>query len=270
MSYAQIIYNRLRQHGLSEAGALGLIGNFDCESNCEPYRLQNDNSSYRTISKAYVNALNSGQLGRLAFAMDSKGFGIAQWTYSQRKLELYDEWKKSGKAIDDPVFQTDFAVMELKRDFTNDYKMLCTTFDIQQAVVAVCYRFENPAIKNTGARFAAATRIKSEIELNSWENGDETPGESEKEPASQPGSEYCPPRMLCVGMSGPDVEVLQSMLKAMAIISQNADGVFGSFLKEKVIEFQKIAFPDTPSEWDGVVGPKTWAALIKLYFKLKE
>ena len=39
MSYYQTIYNRLRKHGLTQAGALGMLGNFDCESNCEPNRV---------------------------------------------------------------------------------------------------------------------------------------------------------------------------------------------------------------------------------------
>ena len=156
MSYAQIIYNRLRQAGMTEAGALGVLGNFDCESNCEPYRVQGDNFSYRTISKAYVNAIRLGQLSQNAFANDQKGFGLAQWTYPTRKAELYAEWKKSGKAIDDVNFQMDFAIMEFKRDFAADFAILCKTYDINEAVHIVCDRFENPLAKNYDARFRAA------------------------------------------------------------------------------------------------------------------
>ena len=35
MSYHQTIYNLLRGYGLSEAGALGMLGNWECESGCE-------------------------------------------------------------------------------------------------------------------------------------------------------------------------------------------------------------------------------------------
>lgn len=38
----QTIYDQFRANGLTEAGALGMLGNFDCESNCIPYRLQGD------------------------------------------------------------------------------------------------------------------------------------------------------------------------------------------------------------------------------------
>ncbi|MGH9382809.1 MAG: S8 family serine peptidase, partial [Vicinamibacterales bacterium] len=39
------------------------------------------------------------------------------------------------------------------------------------------------------------------------------------------------------------------------------DGNFGEKTQKAVIGFQQRAFPNTPKEWDGIVGPKTWAAL---------
>ena len=257
MSYQQIVYDRLRQHGMTEAGALGVLGNFECESNCEPFRVQGDFSSFRSISKAYVNALNSGRLTKEVFAKDQKGFGLAQWTFHTRKAELYDEWKRSGKRIDDAEFQTDFAVMELKRDFAADYKLLCSTNDIYEAVRAVCDRFENPAIKNYSARFQAACKIKHEIDLNAWQSGCITASEDIEQ---IPDTEYWPPRVICNGMTGADVEVLQSVLKARGLIVQNADGIFGSFLEEKVKAFQTAHNLDV----DGIVGPKTWKQLLEM------
>ena len=89
MSYHQTIYNLLRGYGLSEAGALGMLGNWECESGCEPYRVQGDYQSSRAISKAYVAAIEGGLSDRERFATDQKGFGLAQWTYPQRKRELF-------------------------------------------------------------------------------------------------------------------------------------------------------------------------------------
>lgn len=266
MSYPQIIYNRLRQAGMTEAGALGVIGNFDCESNCEPCRVQNDNSSYRTISKAYVNSLRVGKLTREAFSVDKKGFGLAQWTYPDRKYELYNEWKKSGKAIDDVNFQMDFAVMEFKRDFAKDFNLLCKTYDIYEAVKAVCDRFENPRDKNYDARFRSATRIKFEIDLNAWEKDTDastTPSTPSTTPPSGwenvPATEYWPPRMICKGMSGYDIMVLQSVLKARGYAIEHVDGEFGGDLDELVRTFQKTYELDV----DGIVGNQTWGKLLE-------
>lgn len=271
MSYAQIIYNRLRQAGMTEAGALGVLGNFDCESNCEPYRLQNDGSSFRTISKAYVNALRTGQLTQEAFAKDGKGFGIAQWTYPARKFEFYKEWKKSGKQVDDINFQLDFAVMEFKRDFSADFAILCKTNNIQEAVNIVCDRFENPKIKNYGARFQSATRIKFEIDLNAWnstapEPEPSTPNTDKDDNAdwaTYPASEYWPPRTICEGMVGKDVVALRSLLYARERIDIVDDDDFDKGLTAAVKDFQKFAFPNQSSEWDGIAGPKTWTKLLE-------
>ena len=260
MSYHQTIYNLLRKAGMTEAGALGVLGNWECESNCEPYRVQGDFSSFRSISKSYVNALNTGQLTRQLFARDQKGFGIAQWTFFSRKAELFDEWKKSGKAIDDPDFQVDFAVKEFKRDFPADFRLLCTTNDIYQAVRAVCDRFENPAIKNYSARFQAATKLKFEIDLNSWDGTEQQVSHQAEAWEKIPATEYWPPRVICKGMTGPDIDVLQAILRARGYFQQNPDGVFGSFLEEKVKSFQK----DNGLDADGIVGPLTWAKLLQL------
>ena len=43
--------------------------------------------------------------------------------------------------------------------------------------------------------------------------------------------------------------------------SGGADGVFGEGTRKAVIAFQKLAFPSDSSEWDGVIGKKTWAKL---------
>lgn len=274
MAEYQKIYNLLRKAGASEAGALGILGNWDCESNCEPYRLQGDFSSMRTVSKAYVNSLNNGSLTRERFSKDSKGFGVAQWTYWTRKQDMYDTWKSSGLAIDSADFQVAFAVKEFKRDFANDWKLVCTTNDIYEAVKAVCARFENPAVHNTDARFQSATRIKFQIYLNEWNNENTVqpnpPGGNSEKPFSEPGgnleppqvpsSEYWPPRMVDKSMNGVDVMVLQAVLKARGYQITEVDGYFGSYLDAIVRQFQE----DYSLGADGVVGPKTWKKLLEL------
>ncbi len=39
------------------------------------------------------------------------------------------------------------------------------------------------------------------------------------------------------------------------------DGIFGAKTFNAVVSFQKQAFPNTPKEWDGVIGAKTWEKL---------
>ena len=104
MSYQQIIYDELRRQGMTEAGALGTVGNFDCESNCEPFRKQGDFSPYRTISKAYVADVTNNRISRDAFARDGYGFGIYQLTYWTRKAGYWDFWKTNQSDLHESQF----------------------------------------------------------------------------------------------------------------------------------------------------------------------
>ena len=262
MSYQQTIYNLLRQAGMTEAGALGVLGNFDCESNCEPYRVQGDYYASRAMSKEYVEKVMSGAISRDQFARDQKGFGLAQWTYFSRKYALYDFWKAYGGRLDNVQIQTEFAIKEFKTDFIADWRLLCSISDIREAAKAVCDRFENPAIHNVDARYQAAIRIKGEIDLGEWEHTEAVVPDEPKD-ETIPKSEFWPPRVICKGMNGSDVEVLQAVLKARGWLQQNPDGVFGSFLEEKVKEFQKTCFPNDSKEWDGICGEKTWSKLLE-------
>lgn len=56
------------------------------------------------------------------------------------------------------------------------------------------------------------------------------------------------------GSTGKAVKVWQ------IIVGADPDGVFGPDTRTNTIAFQKKAFPNNPSEWDGIVGAKTWKA----------
>lgn len=46
----------------------------------------------------------------------------------------------------------------------------------------------------------------------------------------------------------------------LGFTKDDVDGKFGPDTKEKTIAFQKKVFPKDATEWDGIVGPKTWKA----------
>jgi len=261
MSFHQIIYNRLRQVGMTEAGALGCLGNWECESNCEPNRVQGDFSSYRTASKQYVADVTAGRISREQFGHDGKGFGIYQLTYFSRKLGYYDFWKESGKALDDVELQVDYAVLELKQDYGSLYQYLCHTDDIAEAANQVCCKFERPAWNNVNARYAAALRIKDEINLE-WHDYP-VDGAIEIKPGDiepvTPKLETWPPRTIDEHCSGwPEVWLLQAILKCRGY-SVLIDGIWGSALSEKFKQFQQ----ENGLDPDAVAGPMSWAKLME-------
>ena len=268
MSYHQTIYNLLRGYGLSEAGALGMLGNWECESGCEPYRVQGDYQASRAISKAYVNAIKTGVSDCERFATDQKGFGLAQWTYPQRKRNLWDAWKASIHRIDDVYFQVWFAYNELLKEYSGLLQFLKTSEAIWDCTDRICREYERPAVNNVDARYQAALRIRREIDLNGWQSTagqEEKPSDSaapgvvpdqEPEP-SQPKIETWPPRVIDLHCSGwPEVWLLQALLKCHGL-NVLVDGIFGDALSNKVRQWQK----DNGLTPDGAVGPMSWTSL---------
>ncbi len=269
MSYVQKAYSLLRAGGLTEAGALGMLGNWDCESNVEPCRLQGDFSSNRYLSKDYVARLNSGALSKEAFATDSKGFGVAQWTLAYRKRKLYEFWKASRYGIDDITLQTRFALSELSTEgeYAGLFLMLKTSNDLYACVSAVCKQYERPQFNNIDPRYQSAQRIKGMVNLSDIAQAEpETTVQTGSSPvqaatpAIMPEHEYWPPRVICEGMKGPDVEVLCALLKAQEYGVNFITPEFGSYLTEKVKAYQTAK----GLKPDGIVGPLTWGQLLKL------
>ena len=286
MSNVQLIYKQLRDAGVSEAGALGLMGNWMAESGLEPGRLQGDFTQGRTYSRAYTDDVASGRIGRSQFGRDQKGYGLAQWTYYTRKEDLYDFWNGSGKALDDVSMQVSFALQELSEngEYAGLWSVLKTTEDIWTATDKVCRLYERPYYNNVEARYQYALQLKAELDrvgdIFPAANIPEEPSEAglsgkgeAAEGASFPdasgkrddpelASTLWPPRTICSGMNGDDTAVLQAVLRARGFPVDDVDGTFGSYLEGIVKDFQKTAFPGEPAEWDGIVGPKTWGKLL--------
>ena len=270
MSALSNIYSIFRSAGLTEAGAFGMMGNFDCESNCEAGRLQGDFSSFRTTSKDYVSRVTSGALSKESFATDSKGFGLAQWTLAYRKRKLWEFWKASGLALDSEIMQARFSVQELSTEgeYAGLFQMLKTSDNLYACTEAVCKQYERPAYNNISPRYASAQRLQTELagtEIDGTAIAIATPDQGGSAsavitPAIMPTHEYWPPRVICEGMKGPDVDVLCALLKAQEYGVNYIDSTFGSFLTERVKAYQTAK----GLKPDGIVGPLTWGELLKI------
>ena len=260
MSYHQTIYNLLRGYGLSEAGALGMLGNWECESGCEPYRVQGDYQASRAISKTYVDAITSGRMSKEQFAKDGKGFGEAQWTYPQRKRNLYDFALGCMKPIDSCSMQVDFAMWELQNEYSGLLSYLKTSEAIWDCTDRICREYERPAVNNVQARYEAALRIRSELDLSVTavvEDNATTEEEPDTDDEGIPVPKTWPPRTIDAHCTGwPEVWLLQDLLKCRGY-SVLSDGIWGSVLTDKVKQFQRESGLDA----DGVVGKNTYIKL---------
>lgn len=257
MSYHQTIYNLLRGYGLSEAGALGMLGNWECESNCEPYRVQGDYQANRAISKAYVDAITSGRMSEEQFAKDGKGFGLAQWTYPQRKRNLFDFALGCMKPIDSCSMQVDFAMWELQNEYSGLLSYLNTSEAIWDCCNRICREYERPAVNNVQARYEAALRIRKELDLSGEAEEPDTPEEPDTDDEVIPVPKTWPPRTIDEHCSGwPEVWLVQSLLKCHGF-NVLSDGIWGTVMTEKVKQFQR----ENSLYADGVVGKNTYIKL---------
>lgn len=70
-------------------------------------------------------------------------------------------------------------------------------------------------------------------------------------------------KQLSQGSTGAQVKTIQRIIYVRGINSKiDIDGDFGPITKAGVIALQKKLFPNTSSEWDGVVGKNTWTAIL--------
>ncbi len=140
---AQYIKDYLTRAIGNEKGALGLMGNLYAESKLLPNNLQSTASDGGVNQKDidYTNAVNKG-----ANFIDNKGYGLAQWTTSDRKKKLLDSL--GGRSVDDLQGQLEYLVKELQTDFPNVWKQLQNAQSIHDASSAVLKGFEKP--KNSG------------------------------------------------------------------------------------------------------------------------
>jgi len=273
MTRNQTIYTILRNGGMTEAGAFAMMGNWDCESNLEPGRLQGDYNSFRTSSKNYVARVTTGALGKEDFASDSKGFGLAQWTLAYRKRKLWDFWKYYGTALDSEIMQTFFSLRELQTEgeYAGLFRMLKTSDNLYACSDAICESYERPKVNNFKDRRDASDRLQAALSgftVDPAAYAEYTPAQGsgaviaqpEPTPAIMPTHEFWPPRVICEGMKGPDVEALCALLKAQEYGVNYIDSNFGSFLTERVKAFQT----DKGLKPDGIAGPLTWSALLKI------
>lgn len=263
------IYDRLRAHGMTAEGALAMLGNWDCESNCEACRLQGDFSADRAASREYAARVDAGTVSRDDFVRrgpNGGGWGLAQWTYWTRKEALYDFARARGVSIAHEDMQIDFAVQELRTDFPGLWAQLCTSRDLHDLTRGVCAKYENPAVHNVDTRYAAALRIMEQLAADGTpseggaQDGDAgSAAQPSTEPAQPdaPDDAFWPPRMLCAGMHGADVMVLQALLIARGYHTGGVTGIFDNRTKNMVMAFQAEGGL-TP---DGIAGPVTFKAL---------
>ena len=160
----QTIWNYLKQHtSLPDVSIAGIMGNMEAESNCEACRLQGDFSADRTKSKNYAQMVNEGTISVDSYMSDAQGWGLCQWTYYTRKLNLLKSCQSYGLGIEDEQGQLNFLLVEMQSEYPSMWRKLLNETKIYEAARIVCHEYERPAYENIGVRASAAQKIYDEF-----------------------------------------------------------------------------------------------------------
>ena len=99
-AHEKTIYQFLKNKKFTNIAIAGIMGNLFAESNIIPNNAQDSfNKSSGLSDIEYTNRVDSGTYSN--FIYDAVGYGIAQWTSSDRKQKLYNLCKANNKSISD-------------------------------------------------------------------------------------------------------------------------------------------------------------------------
>lgn len=129
----------------NEYGTAGLMGNLQAESGLIPYRKQNDNTPPYVASQTYTNNVDDGKYTESQFVNDSIGYGLAQWTFSSRKQQLYDFKSEMGVSIGSYELSLKMLFWELEGGYKDTLEALSNAKSVRAASDYVLHNFEQPA-----------------------------------------------------------------------------------------------------------------------------
>ena len=139
----------------NEYGVAGMMGNLYGESHLLPNNLQDSfNKRLGMTDDEYCAAVDNGTYSKDQFVHDGAGIGLAQWTFWQRKENLYNS--KGGRSIADLDMQLDFLWWELSTGYKTTLAALKTATSVYNASTAVLTQFEKPANQSEAVRLQRA------------------------------------------------------------------------------------------------------------------
>lgn len=173
-------YKKCIQAGMTPAGACGLIGNLEAESdgfypNRVEYlclnRLKEAGKVY--THETYTAAVDNGKISCEEFlhplAGEQYGYGLTQWTSPGRKAGLWNLAKQKGVSIADEDMQMEYLLKELRESYEPVMKVLRTTTSIREASDVVLKKFEIPA--NTGESVCVSRAARGQKFYDSYAKG---------------------------------------------------------------------------------------------------
>lgn len=266
---ALYIAEQCRKAGMTLAGAAGVVANIEAESAFIPINVQDCFEGRVGPDAVYTRNVDSGAYTR--FSTDGVGYGLAQWTAADRKEGMLRFHKARGESIGNFRTQVDWLIQEM-RGYSRAWNTVTTSNEPFECGYAVCMYYEIPANTETQAihRGGRARVWYSFLQANAGTDSTipetpSTPPSTDQGGSSTPGTVNPPgelkPRTIdrehCTGW--PEIHLMQAALLCRGYNVVD-NGIFDKTTEDKLKEFQEAS----GLQADGVCGPLTWAALLRL------
>lgn len=249
----KLIWDDLYEEIGNEFGTAAMEGNLDVESALISNNLQNSGESRLGFTnESYTAAVDNGTYTN--FVGDKAGYGLAQWTSAGRKEKLLNYARSTNRSIGDRKMQLEYLRTELRTSYKNVLAALKTATSVKEASDIVLTEFECPKNQSEKAKKNRAERCQKFYDKYATKKTEASTEDAKPTTATTMRPEEVKMTHIKKGSKGKAVEVWQT------IIGVTADGNFGTKTHKATIAFQKKAFPYDASQWDGIVGDKTWKA----------
>ena len=147
------VWNYFKAQGLTKYGIAGLMGNLYAESGIKPNVLERlcikryaEQEIFFT-DLSYTKAVDNGTVSKEEFLSPMGkhyGYGLAQWTTTDRKAGLYNYVRLKNVSISDLQAQCEYLYHELNKMFKKVLNVLKTADNINVASDYVLLYFEAP------------------------------------------------------------------------------------------------------------------------------
>ena len=145
--------------GYTKSGAAGVMGNWMQESGLLSNNVQN---GMGYTDEDYTNGVNNGTISRESFGTDSRGYGLAQWTFSSRKLALYDYKTQKNTGIEDLLMQLEYYKKE-SENYNGLNDMLSSVNSVYNSTYQFQSIYEGAGRPEMEKRYSYASQIYDEL-----------------------------------------------------------------------------------------------------------
>jgi len=128
--------------GMTVAGAAGVLANVAAESAFNPRNLQDTyERALGYNDDSYTDAVDNGAYQ--GFTRDGAGYGLAQWTASDRKAKMMTYFKQRGKSIGDFELQVEYLIHDIRTFYNSKpWKTCISSNNPYDCGYAVCKYYE--------------------------------------------------------------------------------------------------------------------------------